>query len=205
MFILCTIASSAKSFLILNVNHMGVFLLPVCTLAIIAVLNLKYQKALPFILSAFILVFTAEDFNSLKFKDYFLITDKGNIFTYKKDGRLIEASIGLVFENTKPEDRVVVLPEGSIINFITDRKGDNTYYNLSPLFYFDVFGEERILKHFEKNLPEYFIILPIDNREYGYSFFGKDYAQNFYIMLIKNYYLIQDKNQIKMYKKKISG
>ena len=93
------------------------------------------------------------------------------------------------------------MPEGSIINFITDRKGDNTYYNLSPLFYYDVFGEERVLKHFKENLPEYFLILPIDNREYGYSFFGRDYAQKFNEIILENYNLIQEKNQIKMFKK----
>lgn len=201
VFILSAITAGAKSFLVLNVNHMGVFLLPVCTLALILMLKIKYQKALPFILTAFILIFAADDFNSLKAKDYFLITDKGNINTYTKDGKLTEAAIGLVFDNTNSQDRVVVLPEGSIINFITDRKGDNTYYNLSPLFYYDVFGEERVLKHFKENLPEYFLILPIDNREYGYSFFGRDYAQKFNEIILENYNLIQEKNQIKMFKK----
>ena len=41
------------------------------------------------------------------------------------------------------KDSVVIMPEGSFINYITDRKGDNYYYNLSPLFYNDVFGEEK--------------------------------------------------------------
>ncbi len=200
ILILSAIVSCFKSFFVLNVNHMGIFLFPLCFLAFLAILNIKYQKFIPFILTACILIFSAGDFYSLEQKDYFLITPKGDIYTYKKDGDLINQAAGYIFENTKDTDRVVIMPEGSIINFITDRKGDNMYYNLSPLFYYDVFGEKRIIEHFSKNLPEYFVILPIDNREYGFSFFGKDYAQNFYEMILQNYNLVFNKNGVKIFK-----
>ena len=200
ILILSAIASSAKSFLVLNVNHMGVFLLPVCFLAFIAILNINYQKYISFILTAGILIFACSDFSSLQQKDYFMITQKGEIYTYKKEGVLINNITDYIFKNTKPEDRVVVMPEGCIINFITDRKGDNIYYNLSPLFYYDVFGEKNIIENFKKNLPEYFVILPIDNREYGFSFFGIDYAADFYKVITENYNLVFSKNDTKIYK-----
>jgi|GEM_PF-6437714 len=200
--ILCAIAASAKSFSALNVFHMGIFLLPVCALALITMLNIKYKNFLPFFLAFCILLFSAEDFKTLKNKTFLLETDKGSIYTYKKDGLMIKTAYDYILENTKPSDKIVIMPEGSIINFLTGRKGDNTYYNLSPLFYYDVFGEKRILEHFNKNLPEYFIILPLDNIEYGYHFFGADYAQKFYEMIMNNYDLDIETNGIKIFKKK---
>ena len=132
-----------------------------------------------------------------------MVTEKGEIYTYTKDGQPIKQVTDFILQNTKKEDKVVILPEGSIINFLTDRKGDNTYYNLNPLFYIDVFGEDKILNHFEQNPPEYFVLLPIDNIEYGYRIFGRDYAKNFNERILKNYNLVQDKNQIKIFKRKI--
>ena len=93
------------------------------------------------------------------------------------------------------------MPEGYFINFITDRVGSDMYYNLSPLFYNDVFGENKIISDFKTAMPDYFIILPINNIEYGQSFFGIDYAQNFYEMIKKNYKLIQNTNNIQIYGK----
>ena len=95
-----------------------------------------------------------------------------------------------------------MLPEGCFINFITERKGDDFYYNLSPLFYNDVFGEKRIINYFKENPPEYFVILPINNIEYGSRYFGIDYAQNFYEMIINNYDIVEQKNNTKIFKRK---
>ena len=201
-FILCAVASSAKSLFSLNVFHMGVFLLPMCFLALIAMLNIKYQRLLPFFIIFCILLFASEDFNSLKNKNYLLSSSKGNIHTYQKDGNTIKQVSDFIFENTKITDKIIVLPEGCIINFITERKGDNIHYNLDPLMYFNVFGEDKILNYFKFKLPEYFVILPIDKNEYGYKFFGKDYAANFHNMILKNYNTVYEKNNIIIFKKK---
>ncbi len=202
ILLLCAITASAKSFFYLNVNHMGIFIFPICSLALIILISKYYEKFIPIFLSACILLFAAEDFSALKYKNYFLKTKKGNIYTFKKDGEPIKKVSDFIINNTKNTDKTVVLPEGCFINFITERKGDDFYYNLSPLFYNDVFGEKRIIKHFKENLPEYFIILPINNIEYGSSYFGIDYAQNFYEMIINNYDIVKQENDIKIFKRK---
>ena len=50
-------------------------------------------------------------------------------------------------------------------------------------------------------MPDYYILLPIDNTEYGSRYFGIDYAQNFYEMINKEYKLLQEENGIKIYGK----
>ena len=202
IFLLSAFAACPKSFLCLNINHMGVFLLPVSFLAFVILINNRFKtdKILLLLLSALVFIFAAQDFAALKDKNYLLKTNKGSIYAYKKDGMLIKEAVSCILENTKPEDRVLVMPEGAVINFITDRKGDNTYYNLSPLFYYDVFGEERILKHFKTEPAEWIIILPIDNIEYGFRYFGKDYAQKFYSFILENYTVEYSSDKMKIFK-----
>lgn len=202
ILVLCAIAASAKSFLYLNINHMGLFIFPICALTFLVLISKYGNKFITIGLAACILLFAAEDFSSLQYKNYFLETPKGNITTYTREGKLIKTAYDFIINNTQQQDKVVIMPEGLFINYITDRKGNNFYYNLSPLFYNDVFGEERIINDFNENMPDYFIILPIDNIEYGSRFFGKDYAHNFYKLIDDNYDLLEKYNNIEFYKRK---
>ena len=204
VLVLASILVSYKSFFFLNVHHMGAFLFPICLITFVILINqFNLDKN---ILKIFLLVtaciFIFEDFSSLKFKNYNLETTKGNIYTYKRDGESIKYISDYIVENTEKSDKIVMLPEGTMVNFLTDRKADNQYLSLIPLNYFDVFGEEKVIEHFKNNLPEVFVILPINTQEYGFKFFGVDYAQSFYEMIEKNYNLIQEQNYIKIFRRK---
>ena len=131
-----------------------------------------------------------------------LNTPKGTIYTFKKDGKMIKQAYDFIINNTNTDDKVCILPEGVIINFLTERTADNFFYNLIPLLYDDVFGENFVIDRFSSNPPTYFIILPIDNIEYGKRFFGHDYAQKLYKIIKNNYNLIENKNNIQIFKKK---
>ncbi len=202
VFLLCSFSACAKNFFYLNVNHMGVFLFPISAIAAVILLKKYLNKFLSAIICFCIFIFAADDFASLKYKNYLLETPKGSIYTYKKDGEPIKYSLDFILNNTNKNDRVVILPEGSFINFASGRKGDLFYYNLSPLFYNDVFKPKNVISHFEENMPEYFILLPIDNSEYGSAFFGIDYAGDFYEIIVNNCNLIEEKNNIKIFKRK---
>lgn len=192
---------------------MGLFIFPICALVLLILISQYCQRFIVIGLTACILLFAAEDFSSLQYKNYKLETSKGTVYTYQKEGQIIDTALEYIKNN---KNDYVILPEGCFIHYIandahfSDNFAHDTashlnkfYYNLSPLFYNDVFGEERIINDFNKNLPENIIILPIDNIEYGSSFFGKDYAQNFYERIIKNNYnLVEEKNNIEFYKRK---
>lgn len=207
VLLLCAITACAKTFFFLNIIHMGAFILPIILLSTIVLLDkaFKQKVLINLFLIAYIFIFSIIDISyTAKDKIHQLDTPKGKILgMYSNDWKANKHSIDFVLKNTTPADKIVVMPEGSFINFATDRKGDNFYYNLSPLFYNDVFGEERVINHFKEKMPEYFIILPISNIEYGSEYFGKDYAQNFYEMIINNYELVEEKNNIKFFRKKI--
>ncbi len=203
VLILCAITACAKTFFYLNVLHMGAFIFPIIFLTTIVLIDKFVSKKNVINIFLFISIFSFWVLSLNLSAKFEIKTTKGSIKTYLKDFVQNQNSIDFVLKNTHPTDKVVVMPEGTFINFATDRKGDNFYYNLSPLFYNDVFGEERIINHFKENMPEYFIIVPINHIEYGSSYFGKDYAQNFYEMIVNNYELVEEKNNIKFFRKKI--
>ncbi len=205
MFVFCiaSIVSSVKFILFMNVEHMGAFLFPLCILTTL-VLTEQFKKINQFkyiFLICLILVFLCRDFESLKYKNYKLETAKGTIYTFIRDGKIIKQVSDYLIKNSNKTDKVLVLPEGAIINFLTDRKSDNLYHNLVPLYYKDTFGDERVLKHFRENPADYYVILPINTLEYGYTDFCS-YAINFCEMIEENYELAEYKSGIKIYKRK---
>lgn len=203
VFCICSIASTLKFISFLNIEHMGIFLFPLCILTtLILCENTALSKQIKYIfITALIFIFALNNFSSLTYKNYHLTTPKGDIYTFKKDGQPIKYLSDFIFEHTKPEDKVVILPEGTMVNFITNRNSDNIYHSLSPLFYTDTFGEVNVIKHFKENKADYFIILPLSTIEYGSEYFC-DYAKSFCEMIDSEYDLINHENNIKIYRRK---
>jgi hypothetical protein len=50
-----------------------------------------------------------------------------------------------------------------------------------------IYGEDRILRDFEASPPDYVVVVHKDTTEYGYPFFGQDYARDFYAW-VRNHY-----------------
>ncbi len=205
LFIFCLFSMLAcfKFLLFLNIEHMGAFLFPLCLLTAIVLSrmyslpeNIKY-----ILLCALIMFFAFYDFSSLEYKNYLLQSEKGSIYTFKKDGEPIKIVSDFIVKNTKIEDKIVILPEGLFINFITDRSSDNIFYTLSPLYYTDTFGEDKVIKHYTYNCADYLVILPLSMIEYGSNLFC-DYAKSFCEMISKNYSLVFEKDNIRIYKRK---
>lgn len=203
IFGISSIASTLKFISFLNIEHMGIFLFPLCILTTLVLSeNFFESKKLKYILLiGLIFVFSLNNFASLRYKNFHLETSKGNIYTFKKDGQPIKYLSDYIIKNTNKTDKIVILPEGTMINFITDRRSDNIFHSLSPLFYTDTFGEEKVISNFKQNPTDYFIILPLSTIEYGSEYFC-DYASNFCEMIEQEYNLVNKENNIKIYKRK---
>ena len=72
-------------------------------------------------------------------------------------------TIEWILQNTQKSDRVVVLPEGPMINFITQRPTLPKYYHLIPN-HISALGEDNVVKGLSEDMPEYFVI---NNTEYS--------------------------------------
>ena len=77
--------------------------------------------------------------------------------------------------NTRSQDRVVVLPEGALINCLSQRDGGR-FVNFMPPEVM-VFGEETILNEFRQQPPAYVLLAPKNMDEWGVRF-GETHLRN---------------------------
>lgn len=119
-------------------------------------------------------------------KTYLLKTERGSIYTDISTGKATTELIKYIDQNTKKTDKIVILPEGTLINFLTDRKSDNFYLSLIPL-YVESFGEENIIQHFRENKPEYIVFNNWNTKDYYFSYICQDYAIGFCSFVGENY------------------
>ncbi|MBQ8886321.1 MAG: glycosyltransferase family 39 protein [Candidatus Gastranaerophilales bacterium] len=202
-FCTATIIASIKFLLFMNVKHMGTFIFPLCLIMFFVLIqNTKIKEQIKYFFLAFlILVFASHDINSVNKRNYLLETSKGNVYTVLQAGIPIYNVAEYINKNTKKEDKVLVVPEGAIINFLTDRKTDNLYHNLDPLYYLGAFGEDDVMNNFTKNPMDYIVVFPIDMTEFGSKYFC-DYAIHFCEMINSDYNLVEEIDEVKIYKRK---
>ncbi len=115
---------------------------------------------------------------------YPVSTERGTIFVselFKSQNEFIH----YIKQTTQKDSVIVSVPEGAIINFLSDRKSNDMYYYLIPANV-QVFGEEKILFDFKKNPPDYFIMNNVPYSPFNVGDFC-DYAKNVCTFVKDNY------------------
>lgn len=208
VYILSTILLSLKTFFVVNVESYGIYTLPFIIISLFLIL--EYSKFTEkedikngikgtffFVLALLIFIFYfISGFQIFKKKGYihteeikngtFFELFKKEIYTYPDIANPLNEAIEYINKNTKPSDRIVVLPETQFLNFITQRPSDNLYDSLTPM-YFEAFGEYNIIHHFEQTMPEYFIINNRDTSDYGKRYICDNYGREFCSFVKDNY------------------
>ncbi len=114
------------------------------------------------------------------------ITSKGSFHAEKHQKTTIENIFHYINNETKKEDKILVIPEGAMINYFTNRKSDNKFYYLIPPN-IEIFGEESIVKELEEELPDYILIQPMSFFNFNESYFCESFG-NKICNLIPQYY-----------------
>lgn len=81
---------------------------------------------------------------------------------------------------------VLILPEGHMFNYLTNKKTNPLYYQLIPN-HIEVLGEENIINGLNKNKPDYVIFATTDYTAYGAPIFGRDFGLKIAGFVYKNY------------------
>lgn len=192
ILVFSTILFSIKAFWGVITANYGVYFISILLITFISLITDKFKdKKINYnAIGVYILLiaFTLglQNLNILKDKQYEIKTDRGKI--YAENG-LSYASIDLINyikQNTKKTDKVVILPEGALINFLTGRRSDDFYTSLIPL-YVEVFGEDKIIEHFKQTKPEYIIFNNWNTQDYYFKHICEDYALAFCSYVNKNY------------------
>jgi hypothetical protein len=122
-------------------------------------------------------------------KDFTLGSDGDRMVTYdpKIDnpksaptGAAMASAAAWIETNTAPTNTLAVLPEGVMLNYLTRRDNPTPY----AVFAFEVwaFGEQTMLSAYEKNPPDYIVLVQRDSSEYGVPYFGLQKGYGFDVM-----------------------
>lgn len=76
---------------------------------------------------------------------------------------------------TRPQDGLVVLPEGAVLNYLTGRLNPTRYKLLIP-GYLTRQNEAEVVRALRRNPPGAIVIWSGPTEGYGYRFFGEDYG-----------------------------
>lgn len=207
ILMLSAFLSSFKGFFNLSMYTYGIFIIPLILISILSFIfcYLKSKdngekvytalyRCIVIILCSYIFIFGLVNFMKVQKRDFLLETSKGNIYVNSALYDVHKKVVDYILIHTKKNDRIIILPETPMINFLTDRDSDNFYNSLIPL-YIETFGEANIISHFKKTKPEYFIFTNRSTEDYGKKFFCKDYSQDLCGYILKNY-VADNKNHI---------
>jgi hypothetical protein len=199
MVSLIGVLASLKSLFYLNVNVYGTFMLPVVLITntvfisdyipkvFVFIDKSKWQTSVSVVLVILALLFGLKNMVFVIYnKNHEVKTQKGRIFTRKEEAEVHNNLIKYIQKNTKPENKILVLPEGPMVNFLTGRASDDTYNSLIPL-YVETFGEKKIIKDLSTNMPDFIFLNNRNCFDYGYNYICHDYALEICRFIKKNY------------------
>lgn len=161
------------------------------------------NKTFANVLGLIILIFFANTCKEIFYKNEYLIkTQTGSIFvndSYKSTKEITD----FINKNTPKDATIVSAPEGVLINFLTQHDSSNMYYYLIPVNV-EIFGEDKIIKDFKQNPPDYFLLNNIPYVPFNTGAFCT-YAPKTCTYINQNYSLYKTINApigFKLYKKK---
>ena len=135
---------------------------------------------------------------------YPVTTKKGTIYTSQIYAKPLNDAIKYISEEMPQNASFIMIPQGPILNFLTDHSSHGWYYDLIPPTILS-FGEDKIIKDLEKNPPDYIFVNNRDTVEWGFSYFGKDYGLKINHFIKQNYKLekeVGNEFSIKIYERK---
>lgn len=115
---------------------------------------------------------------------YKIQTDKGTLYTGINYGKPFTEAFQYIEENIPQDKTLLVMDEGLIFNYLSNRKTNLKYYALIPHM-IDTYGELRIIKDLSNNPPDFIFIT--NNKYIRVGRFGVDYANNIIQFVLNNY------------------
>lgn len=189
VFVISVLLVSVKSFCGVITFSYGNYYLPLLLLGIATVFKDRFnEKEWDYIgfyvlLAAVLIGFNSG--NALNDKNTLISTPKGQLYVEKKYDTTNQL-LKYIKENTKKNDKIIIYPEGMMINFLSDRKTDDFLNSFLPL-YEETFGTMTYVEYFKQTKPEYIIFNSWNSSDYYFSIICKDYGFAFCDFVKKNY------------------
>jgi hypothetical protein len=118
--------------------------------------------------------------------NYAVRTVMGTIFTQAELGLAFDEAIRFINARSRPGEPVAVLPEGTSLNFLTDRRNPLREEIITPGF-LDSQGEQRAIRQLEESDTRLILVTNRPTPEFGPTFFGTDYCRDLAHWIDSNY------------------
>ena len=191
VFILSVILISLKTLWALSYGNYGLYFLPCILISFFIisknVFSVNLNKTFACLLIGIALGCAYYNITSRLDLNQKIETTKGPLYTSSYMAGPFNEALNYINSQKEPKSFILV-PEGLSINFLTDKKKtpDVIYTSLIPL-YTEGFGENNIIKDYEKNPPDYIIFSNMEAKSYGKGTICKTYAYDFCKYVISNY------------------
>lgn len=207
ILIIASICVGVKVFWVLLLQSYGNYFISIILISVVALLFKYLPKKLEktagiylLLASLIILMFNIPFLEKTKNK---ITTSKGTIYTSKNLAQSSNDLIKFLEKDTSKNDVILILPEGLMINFLSQRKSDGFYNSLLPL-YVETFSQEKLIEYYQKEKPQYIIFNNLNMKDYYFNYICEDYALNFCRFVLQNYNqekIIGDKFRYLIFKK----
>ncbi|MBP3924493.1 glycosyltransferase family 39 protein [bacterium] len=195
-----TILLSLKSIWALMIFGYGSYYVSFLLISLFTLINENWKKAIYLFLYCISAIFILQNYQNIP--STYINTERGKIYTNSSN---VLSEVTNYFSSLPNTDRVLFLPEGMILNFLTHTKSDDFYNSFIPL-YIETFSEKTLIEHYQQTKPEYIVFSNTDMRDYGYESICQDYALQFCSYVLNNYDLTEkfseNTNTFLIYKKK---
>jgi len=132
-------------------------------------------------ITASLLSFRFRDRNTSPIK-----TERGTIIAIPDLGRAINEAIAFINRETIPGEPVAVMPEGTSLNFFTDRPNPLREEITTP-GYLNQEGEERAIRQLQQSNTKFVLVANRATSEFGAEAFGKDYCKTLMAWIDQNF------------------
>lgn len=191
ILVLTSILTSLKVTNSLLINSYGIFYLPLILIAIISIYKNNINESVSKKLGIYIIIVSLFicTFEIIMFKDKnkLISCPKGKIYVEKEFYNTTSKLFDFINKNSTDTDKVLILPEGMMINFLSSRITDDFYNSLLPL-YEETFGVDAIINHYKNNMPKYVIFTSWNSKDYYFSMICDDYMKSFCEFIKKEYF-----------------
>lgn len=118
--------------------------------------------------------------------DYLLKTDRGTMLAVSDLGQSVSEAIGFINRETAEGEPIAVMPEGTSLNFFTDRPNPLREEITTP-GYLDEAGEVRAIRQLEESHTKMVFLTNRATPEFGAKVFGRDYCQTLMRWIEQNF------------------
>jgi len=110
------------------------------------------------------------------------------ILTYENTGggKGINILVDRINKMMSPDEDLVVIPEGALINYLAHRRNPTGFTTFLPTDSL-IFGEKTMLEKLESSHPADIVFISRDTSEYGYHYPGQDYDFQIYDYVMSHY------------------